>query len=139
LDGEGRQIPWVDEEVQRRWIAGDVVVLQLWVSQDADVLVTAQRLQNLLTVDLEGMTLAEARRTVLAALGAALSCAETSAVLADGELPDRGDDVVAWMNEASPDVRPPFDPALLMMARGGGHYTLDVRPGSWLAWDHDDA
>jgi hypothetical protein len=136
LDGEGRQIPWNNEDVQQRWMAGNVVVLQLWVSQDADVLLTAERPQNLLTVDLGGMTLAEARRTLFATLDAALKCAETLAVVADRELPERGDDLVAWKNQASP-AQPPFEPDLVMRAHGGGHFTLDVRPGSWLAGDHD--
>jgi len=51
----------------------------------------------------------------------------------DRELPDRGDELVASFGARSANARLSFLPELLLSAKEGGSYTIDVRSGSWLA------
>lgn len=133
LDDEGSQVQWDKDEVRLRWLAGNAVTAQLWINSEVDVLVTAEHPQGLMTFDLDGMTMAEARRTVFAVANAAMSQPGTVAVVVDRELPDRGDDLLAAYGERSVQASLSFVPDLLLSSMGDWRFAVDVRPGSWLA------
>lgn len=133
IDDDGRQVPWDGAEVKRRWIGGETVTVQFWVNRETDVLVELIRPHQVLTCDLDGMTTAEARLAVFAVLNAALSLAGTQAVVVDGNLPDCGADLRVAMAGEPSTVELPFTPDLLVLVEGDGHYSVDVRAGSWLS------
>jgi hypothetical protein len=133
IDDDGRQVPWDDAEVRRRWAVGESVTVQFWVNRETDVLVELMRPDQLVTFDLDGMTTAEARLTVFAVLNAALSLAGTQAVVVAGSLPDRGDDLRATMAGGWSKAGLPFTPDLLVSVEGDGQYSMNVRVGSWLS------
>lgn len=133
LDGQGCQVPWLDEDVIRRWREGEVVVLQLWLNRTTDVLVTVDRSNGLITLDLDGTTPEEARLVVFAALNAAIACSGSRFVVADTQLPDRGEDLVAWVGENTRDGDPIFEPDLMMSSAVDGKYAVTIKPESWLS------
>jgi hypothetical protein len=48
IGDDGRQVPWDDAEVRRRWIVGETVTVQFWVNRETDVLVELMRPHQLL-------------------------------------------------------------------------------------------
>jgi hypothetical protein len=114
-------------------MGGETVTVQFWLNQDTDVLVELARPRGLMAFDLDGTTTVEARSAVFSVLNAALSLSTTLAVVADSDLADYGDDVLVTAKRGALKGGLSFTPALLATADGGGRYTVEISPESWLA------
>lgn len=132
IDDDGLQVPWDPQILYDRWMAGLAVTAQFWISSESDVLVTFERSPALLTLDLSGLTYIEARRVVFGTVNAAISTADTSAVVVDRQLPDLGEEWISFLAEDRHGNAPSRADLLMVPARSTGEFSLTVDSSSWL-------
>ncbi|WP_157441518.1 hypothetical protein [Actinoplanes awajinensis] len=131
LNEEGERSAWNESLIFERWNSGEPVAMQFWLSSDTDVMVVAVRNSGLVTLDLDGHSLAEARRTSQIALGAALAVNDTRGMVIDHRLDDYGDEFIGLVSTGRMPTN--FEPALFMF-RSPGQRSFNVTIGqeSWL-------
>jgi hypothetical protein len=103
--------------------------IQLWVNSSTDVLVALAH--SSISLDLDGLTWAEAERVAFAVVSASLAVEGGRAVVVDRELPDQGESWVGYFNIGG---GLPYTPDLLMTSPRSGSdlRNLLIRTDSWL-------
>jgi hypothetical protein len=103
------------------------LTLQLWLGSSTDVILSVET-DSLITLALDGLSLAEANHVLFGVLSAALAVSSTLGVVADRDLPDTGD---LWDEYFAGRIldTPAAD---LLLRRGEGSYEVILRNESWL-------
>jgi hypothetical protein len=129
FDEKGRQ-PWDERIVMDRWESEQATAFIHYLSDDAELRITASPGYRAIIADLDGLYLHEARRAAQIFINVALSVEGTRGLVIDPDIEEYGEEFNEIITRGETEY--PYDPTVLMApAPDGRSFTVTVSRDSW--------